>query len=325
MRPRWMIAAVPAMFCLMALLGWSACTGCSGKDAQAKAAATRDAGSADEEDPFLLPRHLPVYYPPVELGVNTGKIDRRNRYLSAVRVFAKGIGAPKTVRVCSGVLVSPRLVLTAASCVCSPQPPAQGDGGQTLLDAKVCASIGLVDTTNYFPRDRHGPAGSDGSEYEAAVRVHPAFKQVLDEKGNVVSSEANLAVFVLDKAAEIPPVELAESDVNAGESLVVVGHGYTRDTVDVERVFSEHRVTEVLNSSGRVAFAQPPPFVYKGARGGPCLRQNRQGLRLSGILSASVGQEALFTSVYAYRDWVRAEIQGAADAGTSMPQPPVSP
>jgi len=329
MSPRSVIAAVTAIFCLMALLGSSGCTERSKEKPQPRTAATppapapasRDAGSDDDDE--FLPRTLPVFYPPSDLAVDTGKIDGLNRYLSAIRVYARGIGAPETVRLCTGVVVSPRLVLTAASCVCSQQPAAQGDGGQTLLDAKVCAAIGFVQTTTYVPPTDGDPQGGRYGQYDAAIRVHPGFKQVLDEQGNVVSSEADLAVFVLDEAADIPPVELAESDVKAGESLVIAGYGYY--TADLDRVFSEHRVTKVLGSGGRVAFAQPPPHLYKGARGGPCLRQTRQGLRLSGILSTSDGQEALFTSVYPYRDWLRAEIQGAADAGTSMPQPHVSP
>ena len=227
-----MIASVPVMFCLMALLGWSGCTERSKEEAQPRTASTPpaperpsgDDGSADDDDDGFVYTIVP-YYPPMELSVATGELDRPNRYLSAVMVYAEGIGKPEAVKLCSGVLVSPRLVLTAASCVCSPQPAAQGGGGQTLLDAKGCASIGNVQKTTYFPRDSHGPPGVEYGKYDAAVRVHPAFKQVLDERGNVVSSEADLAVFVLDQAADIPPVELAESDVNAGESLAIVGHG----------------------------------------------------------------------------------------------------
>jgi len=328
MSPRRMIAAVPAVCCLMALLASSGCTERSKEKAQPKTAATPpapalaspDAGSDEDDD---LDRIIMPFRLPPDLTVDTGKIDGLNRYQSAVRVYARGIGAPEAVKLCTGVVVSPRLVLTAASCVCSQQPAAQGDSGQTLLDAKVCATIGFVQTTTYIPETRDDPPGEQGRQYDAAVRVHPGFKQVLDEQGNVVSSEADLAVFVLDKATDIPPVELADSDIKAGESLVIVGHGFF--TAGLDRLFSEHRVTEVLGSGGRVAFAQPPPNLYKGARGGPCLRQTRQGLRLSGILSASLGQEALFTSVYPYREWLRAEIQGAADAGNSMPQPHISP
>ena len=122
---------------------------------------------------------------------------------------------------------------------------------------------------------------------------------------------------MLDRAANVPPVELPESDVKAGESLVVVGYGYpwpdsTEDFGPLERRFSEHRVTEVLKSGGRVAFDPPVRNSYVGAEGGPCLRQTGQGVCLAGILSTKVlSGEALFTSVYPCREWLRAEIRSA--------------
>src|SRR5687767_4284809 len=47
-----------------------------------------------------------------------GKVDFGNRYASAVMVTT---GAPEQGAQCSGVLISPRLALTAGSCVCKPR------------------------------------------------------------------------------------------------------------------------------------------------------------------------------------------------------------
>jgi len=338
MSRRRVIAAVPLVSCLITPLGWSGCTERPAEEAQAKAAPappaaelpSEDAGSADYSQPFVK-MILPVLEIGPEWIVKTGKTDIRNRYSSAVEVYPKESGYPKLpdpahpLKLCTGVVVSPRLVLTAAACLCSQEEEAQSDGGQQVVDARACAAAALVQSITYEPRADGGKPYARIGKYDGAVKVHPAFKQVFDEGGNAISTEANLAVIVLGQPAHVPPVELAESDVSTGESLVIAGYGFLPGPDDhhLWRHFSEHPVTKVLDSGGRVAFAQPPPFLYQGARGGPCLRQTEKRVRLAGILSASAGEEASFTSTYPYREWLRAEMAAAAEAGvTAPPDPP---
>ena len=126
MKPRRLVAAVPIAFCLVAPLGWSGCTERPDEQAPAKAApapaaavlASEDAGSADEGE--LLHITLLPFYPGQGWSVGTGEFDSRNRYSSAVELGELELPPYKRIALCTGVLVSPRLVLTAAICVCSP-------------------------------------------------------------------------------------------------------------------------------------------------------------------------------------------------------------
>jgi len=325
MSPRRMIAAMPIALWLLAPLGWSGCTERPEGEGQAKASAAPDAGALALEDAGtdrgdeVVGWHTEPWIAP-EWIVKTGKLDSRDRYSAAVMVSAHQDQGPN-VTVCTGVLVSPHLALTAANCVCPPpKEEAESDGGQRVIDGKACVPTAEADVCIQDPRACSTLPNKE-LVYEGPVRVHPAFKEVIDGQGNIVSSEADLAVIRLDRAAKVAPVELADSDVKPGESLVVVGYGYPGEpySYDEERRFSEHPVTKVLNSGGRMAFVQPAPFIFKGARGGPCLRRTSQGMRLAGIFSTTDGKKASFTSIYPYRDWLRAEMEGATDGGIATP------
>jgi hypothetical protein len=130
----------------------------------------------------------------------------------------------------------------------------------------------------------------------------------------VVSSEADLAVIFLETPVEghFPPVELADTEIEPGESLFMVGFGSDEvlGTLGGKRRFRETSVTRMLGS-GRALFEPTEPHVYRGDSGGPCLRETQNGMVLVGILSRGLGKEASLMRTYPYRAWVREEIQRA--------------
>ena len=173
------------------------------------------------------------------------------------------------MELCTGVVVSPRLVLTAASCVCSPQHAAQERRRPDPADAKACATLGFVRErssttrrTTAVHRDSGGPSttGPSGSIRHSSrsrrakgisSRVKPTWPSScwtarrMSPRSSWPKATSRPASRSSSWATGIPPGPLGP----------------------LERVFSKHRVTQVLNSGGRVAFANPPSHL-QGRPGG---------------------------------------------------------
>ena len=149
--------------------------------------------------------------------------------------------------------------------------------------------------------------------FRGRIHAHPSLRIVLDPRGGMVSSQADLAVVLLDEPVkqELRLVPLADSAVQVGESIVVVGYGYDElaDGYDGERRMSRNKIIRAPTPADeRAAFEQPGHHLYKGDSGGPCLREGPSGPELVGISSRNLGEGATFTSIHPYRDWVRAQL-----------------
>ena len=251
-----------------------------------------------------------------------GRMDSGNAYLSTVMVGADGTKEGG----CSGVLISPHLVLTAGHCVCQPLRAASGSGStQSIIDGSACAKTATVATTLYGPfEDTKEKVYLRRATYEGVVRPHPALRVLLDAEGHVMTSDADLAMIVLDEPFEkqFRPISLADRDVQLNESIVIVGSGYdeTARAYDGERRSSMNKLIEVQPSNGgRLRIQQPGGHHYRGDSGGPCLREGPGGAVLVGVSARNLGEGEAVTSTYAYRDWLRGEIQRVE---TSHPKHP---
>lgn len=255
-----------------------------------------------------------------------GEIDTGNRFLLVVDILTQIPQGWRPGTHCSGVLLAPNLVLTAGHCVCKRQERhGPGRESRTVIEASSCVTSASVSTATYEPP----PPGAESSvvirKYKGQVRPHPELKLVLDSVGRVMSSHADLAVIVLDKPVrmEFAPVSLAETGMQAHESIIMVSFGFDEDrgTLGGDRRINRYKVTRLQEPGDeRILFHQPQRHEYKGDSGGACLRQAGDGFTLVGISSRGLGQDPAFTNLQTYRAWIINEVRQATQSAPASPQ-----
>lgn len=300
-------------------------TGCKSK-------AEEPAAQENFPEQRIVEEELPEPEPLRETGVlerdwdvYAGEMDDRNRYVATVMI-AKG--DPLDSVECSGVLLSPRLVLTAGSCVCSPHPVQMPSAIETtLIDGSACAKrVGVATAIYGEVLDQQYKETATQMKfrlYQGEVHPHPDLELRLDARGAVVSSRADLAAIVLDTPVVDGPsgIPLADSEVQSDEALVMAGH--VRNTPQAIGGFMRVRYyrpiqVQSVSSEGRIRYEQQGALLYNGYMGGPCIREKGAARSLVGIASVDSDEQPSFTSTYVFRDWLAAEMRRAAGrSGTS--------
>jgi V8-like Glu-specific endopeptidase len=230
-----------------------------------------------------------------------GTMDIQNRYTSTVMLT---MDEPMNSVDCSGILLAPRLVLTAGSCVCAGQ------------DSGTCQERMFVTAVFYESAIDEFRVDKSFQTVMGRVRLHPEFRRVLDGQGYAVAHLADLAVILLDEPmlGSFPKVHLARTDAQAGEFLIMVGYGHDEiiGTVFGTRYFRKNRVSAVeVLAGGSFSYEQQGPYLYEGYDGGPCLREDERGPWLVGIASAGSDRQLFCTSILDYREWLNAELQNS--------------
>jgi hypothetical protein len=244
-----------------------------------------------------------------------GRVDYANRYAAAVALKAHFSGGEK--KGCSGVAAGPRIVLTAGHCVCRQERSSSSDGAK-VITATACAENAIVTTELYGPTEgAPETAPSTSNSYKGKIRPHPDLSVSIDKQGLWVSSKADLAIVLLDRPLEkeIQPFSFANTEVQAGELITVVGHGYDEllNVYGPDRRFSKNKVIKLpVPDNTTMLLQRPEGHIYRQDSGGPCLREAGSGIELVGISSRNLGAGETCISINNHKGWLLGEIQRAA-------------
>lgn len=181
---------------------------------------------------------------------------------------------------CTGILVAPDRVITAAHCIVDPRMR------KRIAAHRVHFAAGLA-------RDK------------AAARAVARCVAFLGDGAPIFSKATpeetmrDAAVIVLEKPLDIAPIPLSEDRAAAG--MVVTHAGYGRDR---RYVLSIHRGCKILDDAGPLHLTDCDTNF--GQSGGPVLIDENGERRLAGIMVSFSDQGNIMLGVEAWRELIKA-------------------
>jgi len=264
------------------------------------------------------------------LLVEPGTLDVQNVHAPAVLVVATWLDrfGKLSHSECSGVLIHPRVVVTAGHCVCVFRTPTPEDKPSEkpvarkavltrtselqdvditgVLDKRSsCAQKASALTVVYGPGADGGRPTVESADLHGRVLPHPEMELIAGTKAGqtrVFWNNADLAAIVLDEPVppEVNPAALPDSEVKMGDDLVMVGYGTAEPTDYAVRQSGETEVTKMFRLQtgsvlfGMVASPMPDggvsPVARHGDSGGGCVRKENPNVLL-GVITMQMQME----------------------------------
>jgi hypothetical protein len=265
---------------------------------------TRDTISTQELDSLGIDERMIL---------SDGEQDIRNQYAHTVTTEAI-TPSGDSIR-CSGVVISPNVVLTAGHCVCmNHKPTTAQDGIDLIIDSSQCIPSASITTAlyNLQSTDAENHESTQKKTYTGKTKPHPNLKIPFNEQGIATSSNSDLALIFLDKPVqnEIPTVSIASQNIQVGDLITLVGYGYnaTSDIIYGIRRFGKNKVTK-LSTPETVLFEQQDSKGFTSGSGEPCLHKAGENTFIVGITGEDINGTPTFTNVHIHKTWIDAELQ----------------
>lgn len=231
---------------------------------------------------------------------------------------------------CSAVLISPRVALTAAHCVALIEADAADEGWQ-------------LDWWLSFATDVRGVEGPDPqlpplTITVEATAVHPGFAADGPPRSDQLDAANDIAVLLLAEPAPVAAVPLAEpqhqliGDLDEPAPVLVAGYGWTTDDPDAGQIGLRAAGPSLLFEVGayelrvgrRLEADAPVPMGLAekcgGDSGGPTFLRTADGWRVLGLTSRGHASDpgcaiaGIDTRADVFAPWIEAVVTGHAAA-----------
>ena len=262
----------------------------------------------------------------IEAPIIGGRLAGTNDFYATIAIVDAATGEAN----CTGTLVAPRVVVTAAHCLAIEDEESGQITGITD-PSELLVVAGALDVSD---------ATSDGTYAVAQVILHEGYPNE-SEPVDVPSGAGrydDIAILVLAKdvsgleSALIPSVDQALAALDTASTVTISGYGATSAETDETGVLYIAEISFALRADAEIVLGGPNQAdTCPGDSGGPAYLLDGGKALLVGTTSrasenavANCGDGGVYTFVPVYRDWI-ADRSGGLYVVGDTPVDPIDP